>query len=296
MVSYRYSSVLTLVRGRQVHLDHLIAGLKAQVRQPDELVIAYMQQEAPTVPGDCPFAIHLEQVDGDPMPLARARNRAAARASGDVLAFLDVDCIPDNHFVQRSIEAAAHDTMGVFLPEVRYLPAKPEGWLSPLDGEPDFTLLEWAGNRHPARPDLGGNDILSVSDYGELWGLSFILTRKAWEESGGMDESFVGYGAEETDFARRLKISGAGMYWLGGTICYHQHHSVHTPPLQHFDSIVRNARLFHAKWGEWCMDYWLAEFEKIGLVAKTDDELTVLRNPTLGEIDAAKQGPEVCFS
>ena len=41
-MTYRSVSVLTLVRGRQVHLDHLIAGLHAQARMPDELVVAFM--------------------------------------------------------------------------------------------------------------------------------------------------------------------------------------------------------------------------------------------------------------
>ena len=93
-MTYRSVSVLTLVRGRQVHLDHLIAGLCAQARMPDELVVAFMQDVAPRVPPDSPFPIRLVQIDGDALPLAKARNHAADQAEGEILAFLDVDCIP----------------------------------------------------------------------------------------------------------------------------------------------------------------------------------------------------------
>lgn len=263
---------------------------------PDELVIAFMQEDPPDVRQDLPFAVHLVRVAGDPMPLARARNRAAAAASGDVLAFLDVDCIPDRHFVRRAGEAMRVNDNGIFLPEVRYLPACDQNWLEADGRSPDFALLERKGVRHPAKPGLAGCDVAPVDTWGELWGLAFILHARAWKAAGGMDERYEGYGAEETDFARRLEASGAGLFWLGGTICYHQHHPVHKPPLQHFDSIIRNARLYRERWGKWCMDYWLDDFARRGLVERRDDSLLVLRRPTQTEIAESRQDPDVLFS
>ena len=295
MTTYRSVSVLTLVRGRQDHLDHLVAGLEAQRFPPDELVIAYMQPDAPTVPDGGLFPITMVRVEGEPMPLAAARNRAAERAEGDVLAFLDVDCIPDPEFVRRAGEANAHDAHGVYLPEVRYLPGTERDWRRP-DGSPDYALLEDTGVRHPSKRPLDGTDFSRIEDFGELWGLAFIMAAEMWSAAGGMDEDFIGYGAEETDLAQRLKHSGAAMYWLGGTVCFHQHHHVHKPPLQHFDSIVRNARLYRSRWGEWCMQYWLDDFERRGLVRRGADGLDVLRQPTAEEIAATRQGADVLFS
>lgn len=295
-MGYRSVSVLTLVRERQEHLEHLVAGLCAQCSLPDELIIAYMQDDPPHLPAECPFAIGCIQVAGEPMPLAAARNRAAETAQGEVLAFLDVDCIPDDQFVKRAVEATGEFADGVFLPEVQYLPGSPSGWLEKDRFEPDYTSLRWSARRHPAKPDLTDRSLEALDDFGELWGLAFILERNTWRNAGGMDEAYLGYGAEETDFGKRLERSGAGLYWLGGTVCYHQHHAVHKPPLQHFDSIVRNARLFHERWGEWCMDYWLDEFARRGLVARDEDALRVLRVPTDAEIAATRQGPEIRFS
>ncbi|MBQ94355.1 MAG: sugar transferase [Actinobacteria bacterium] len=295
-MDYRPVSVLTLVRGRQEHLTHLIAGLRSQSRRPDELVIAYMQDDPPQVPDGCPFIIRCIHVEGEPMPLAAARNRAATAAHGDLLAFLDVDCIPDEHFVKRAIEAIHEVPHGVFLPEVRYLPGARRGWLESDGRTTDYASLQWAGRRHPAKRDLTNVSIEPIGDFGELWGLAFILAKSTWTAAGGMDEEYVGYGAEETDFGRRLEGCGAELFWLGGTICYHQHHVVHKPPLQHFESIVRNARLFRRRWGEWCMDYWLDDFERRGLVDRSGGELRVLRPPTPAEINATEQGPHVRFS
>ncbi len=230
------------------------------------------------------------------MPLAKARNRAAEKATGEILAFLDVDCIPDCEFVRRGAEACAELEDGVFLPEVRYLPASTIGWKLPEHDIPDFVRLKAAGERHPSKPDLARCTVSSIDDFGELWGLAFILTAQTWADAGGMDESYEGYGAEETDFARRLEASNARLYWLGGTICYHQHHPVHKPPLQHFDSIIRNARLFHARWGDWCMSYWLDDFARRDLIKRDAEKIRVLRCPTEAEIAETRQGDEVRFS
>ncbi|GGD64037.1 glycosyltransferase family 2 protein [Aurantiacibacter arachoides] len=296
MVAYRPVSVLTLVRGRQAHLDHLVAGLLCQTTQPDELVIAYMQDEPPHLPAALPFAVRLIQVAGEPMPLALARNRAAAAATGEVLAFLDVDCIPDPEFVRRGREATGEFPHGVFLPEVRYLPANSGGWTTADGAEPDYAHLRHESIRHPSKPDLAGCTVAPIDDFGELWGLAFVLTADCWQAAGGMDEGYCGYGAEETDFGRRLEAAGARLFWLGGTVCFHQHHHVHKPPLQHFESIVRNARLFHDRWGTWCMDYWLDDLARRGLIARNEDGLSVLRHPLPAEIAATRQGPDVLFS
>lgn len=294
MTAYRSLSVATLVRGRQCHFDHLVAGLAAQQMAPDELVVAYMQESPPQLYPRLPFPVRFVHVPGEDLPLAAARNAAATAAAGEILAFLDVDCIPDRHFVVRAREASDARPKTVFLPEVRYLPASASGWLEL--NVPDRPALERAGQRHPAKPDLSSIDIAPVKDYGELWGLAFVIDRQDWFAAGGMDEAYVGYGGEETDFAQRLRCAKISLHWLGGTICYHQHHAVHIPPLQHFAAIVRNAQIYRSHWGSWCMTYWLDEFERRGYIRKFGETIEVLAWPTRREIDACMQGPGVLFS
>lgn len=286
-------SVLTLVRGRRTHLVNLIAGLNASTRKPDELVIAYMQADAHADLPETDFPVRAVFVEGTAMPLAAARNRAAATATGKQLIFLDVDCIPAPTLVERYAETAGWPG-GIRLGEVLYLPA------AALDDCPndglDFTALDRVGVRHPAKPPIALDEIRPTPNHGELWGLSFAISAADWARAGGMDERYVGYGGEETDFAARLEDAGIAMWWVGGARAYHQHHAVHTPPYQHFEAIVRNARLFRATWGRWCMDYWLGQFAERGLIDWDADAITILRHPDAADVAASHMPPETLFS
>jgi N-acetylglucosaminyl-diphospho-decaprenol L-rhamnosyltransferase len=284
-------SVLTLVRGRADRLRNLMAGLARQSVRPGELVIAWMQPErAPDLPDPgCP--VRHCHVAGEPLPLAAARNRAAEAAAGELLIFLDVDCIPSPTVVE-AYRRAAGETDGLFLGEVLYLP---EG-LSP-EAATDEAALARLGRTHPARPSVPAEGLHREADPGQLWGLSFALPARSWRAVGGMDEAYRGYGGEETDLAARLAASGLPTYWVGGARAYHQHHPVHVPPLQHFDSILANAARFRHTHGRWCMTYWLDQFRAAGLIDWADDApaIRVLRRPAAPEIAAALK-PDALFS
>ncbi|MDJ0277838.1 glycosyltransferase [Sphingomonas sp. 2R-10] len=269
-------SVCTLVRGRTAQLANLLAGIAAQTSAPDELVIAYMQDAAPAGLPDPGVPVRAVFVPGDPMPLAQARNAAAAAAGGERLIFLDVDCVPSPTLVARYAQALDH-APAVYLGEVRYCP--------PGAFDPDRAM------RHPAKPALADDEIRPVPGHGELWGLSFALPRSAWDAAGGMDTGYAGYGAEETDFAWRLAAAGVPMAWVGGALAWHQHHAVHIPPLHQFDAILRNATRFHARWGRWCMDYWLGQFADAGLIrwSPDADAIALVRTPTTAEIAASRR-------
>ena len=285
------ASVLTLVRGRAERLRRVMSGLARQTERPRELVIAWMQpQPAPDLPDPgCP--VRHVFVPGEPMLLAAARNRAAGAASGDGLIFLDVDCIPSPTLVGAYARAVAR-TEGLFLGEVLYLPPEANA-LADLDGE---SLARW-GRPHPARPPVPAEGLRREADPNQLWGLSFALPARAWRAVGGMDEAYVGYGGEETDLAARLAATGLPTYWIGGARAYHQHHPVHVPPLQHFESILANAARFQKRHGRWPMEYWLGQFREAGLIAWDADapEIRVLRRPRPPEIAAALR-PDALFS
>ena len=285
------ASVLTLVRGRADRLRNLMAGLARQSVPPRELVVAWMQPERAADLPDPGCPVRHRHVVGEPMPLAAARNRAAEAASGDLLVFLDVDCIPSPTLVAAYRRAAAQ-VEGLFLGEVLYLPPGLDA-----DVAADDAALARLGRAHPARPTVPTEGLRREPDPGQLWGLSFALPAHAWRAVGGMDEAYVGYGGEETDLAMRLAASGLPTFWVGGARAYHQHHPVHVPPLQHFDAILANAARFRGAHGRWCMTYWLDQFRAAGLIAWDDDApaIRVLRRPDASEIAAALR-PDALFS
>ncbi len=247
-----------------------------------------MQEEEAPLPDGLPFAVKAVHVTDDPMPLARARNEAARAASGDVLVFLDVDCVPSPSLVM-AYTAALLEEDACLMGEVRYLAA------GDTDGAGLADLLE-AGRRHPSKPEPPEAGSAPEPDYGELWGLSFALRREAFWRTGGLDEAYVGYGAEETDFARRLEAAKVPLRRCGAALAFHQHHDVHVPPLHHFDHILRNAKLFKERWGEWPMDYWLGQFQERGFVVWYEDDIEVVRPPTPAEVEASKAPPGTLFS
>lgn len=112
-----------------------------------------------------------------------------------------------------------------------------------------------------------------------------------------MDETYVGYGGEETDLAARLAEAGLPTFWVAGARAYHQHHPVHVPPLQHFSAILANASRFRARHGRWCMTYWLDQFRAAGLIAWDAEApaIRLLRSPSADEIAAALR-PDALFS
>lgn len=93
------------------------------------------------------------------------------------------------------------------------------------------------------------------------------------------------------DFAWRLAAAGIPMAWVGGAMAYHQHHAVHIPPLHQFGAILRNATRFRARWGRWCMDYWLGQFADMHLIRWSPDTeaIELLREPTAAEVAASRR-------
>jgi N-acetylglucosaminyl-diphospho-decaprenol L-rhamnosyltransferase len=286
------TSVLTIVRGRAGHLRNLILGLQQQTRYPDELVIAWMQPEPVADLPDLGCPIRHLHVPGDRLPLAASRNAAAAAARNELLVFLDVDCIPSPNLVASYAEAA-EQRPGLFLGEVFYLPtgAAHQGWT--------FGDLDRLGTVHPSKPPIPLTGVREEPNAGELWGLSFALSKEAYLSIGGMDEGFVGYGGEETDFASRFSATGLPVYWTANARAYHQHHPIAVPPLQHFDDIVANATRFHRKHGRWCMDYWLGQLASFGLIAWTKEaqSVRVLKRPDPADLERSKRaGDGMLFS
>jgi GT2 family glycosyltransferase len=262
-------SVCTLASGRAAHLHNLVIGLNAQEVRPDELIIAVMQAEPYVLP-ETDFPIRQLMIGSDGIPLAAARNRTAQAASGEILIFLDVDCIPEPGFVGDYARLLA--TMDVLLMgEVLYLPAG-----ATADGI-DIARFAAIGVKHSERAGPPDGPIGDCTDYRCFWSLNFAMRRATFLAVGGFDERYVGYGGEDTDFGRMVVEAGVPIYWARGARVYHQHHAHHMPPVHHIDSVIANAAAFRDKWGHFTMEHWLRAFTLMGLVKLQDGEHVRLR-------------------
>lgn len=272
------TSVVTLNRGRRPHLVRLLEGL-ARGTPPAECVIVEMGGDEAALPPQ-PFPLTRVMCEAGGLPLAAARNLGRRTASGEILIFLDVDCIPTANLVS-GLTQAAEDHDGLICCRIRYLPA---GAVADGSTEAD---LDRAGGDHPAR-DFPDHGVVGVGNPGLFWSLAFTVRAATFDRLDGFDEGFVGYGGEDTDLAFRAAGLGIPVMFAGGMGAFHQHHSACDPPLQHFADIVRNARRFRARHGFWPMEGWLDAFAARGLIGRDRSaDLEVLREPTRAEIAAA---------
>ena len=74
------------------------------------------------------------------------------------------------------------------------------------------------GSQTPATPISAKRPCAGNQIPGYFWSLAFAMRRVHFESVGGFNESFIGYGAEDTDFAFRATCSGLDLAFLGGRV------------------------------------------------------------------------------
>lgn len=263
------TALITIVRGRHEHLRRQREWIAVLAPQPAIHVVVSMGdpavEEILTERSSCP-TLFVRLGPSEELPLARARNLGASEAiaaGAEALVLLDVDCLPELTIVGdylRAFARLAHrDEPSAVCGRVRYVPSGVAG----ADHRPDRLAVLAADHRLRVVPR---GDALVRGDVRLLWSLNIGLTAHDWERIGGFDESYVGYGGEDTDFGQRLAAAGGAMWWTSSAGAFHQYHPVSRPPVQHVEAIVRNANLFASKWGFEPMSGWLEEFRKRGLV------------------------------
>jgi GT2 family glycosyltransferase len=267
------TAVITTVHGRGAHLRNQRAGLSRGLLPADlHVVVAIDDPDVQTVleGTDIPTALlTCPAAEQGALPLAQARNigaGAALDAGAEILIFLDVDCIPGAGLVHRYQRAASRPehANALLCGPVTYLPPPaPSGY--PLD------RLHELADPHPARPAPPDHQIVVGTDYALFWSLSFAVTAATWQRVGGFCELYRGYGAEDTDYAQSAAAQGVSLRWVGGAAAFHQHHPVSDPPVEHLHDILRNATVFHRRWGWWPMQGWLQAFEDLGLIRRDAD-------------------------
>lgn len=255
--------------GRADHLRSQRRALAAHLPDAQHVVVL------PERPGSAELATELsadgaivsEVPAGPDLPVARSRNLGGDRAAelAELVIFLDVDCMPGPGFGPRYAELPP-DTVGL----------GPVTYLSESAGAPAPDELAAFTDPHSARPfPEQGLRRLEPDEFGMFWSLSFALPAELWErlrlEFGGFDDAYTGYGAEDTDFGRRLLYRRVPVVLVAGAHAYHRWHPVSDPPVEHLEDLLRNGAHYADRWGEWPAPGWFAEFERRGLVRRDGD-------------------------
>jgi N-acetylglucosaminyl-diphospho-decaprenol L-rhamnosyltransferase len=271
--------IVTPIFGRLDRLDVQLRWIGASLRPPDDHVVVWMggPDPRPVVQARAPSCRVLRIHAEGPLPLARARNAGAATIDADTLVFLDVDCMPSPALLGEYLRWSPEGT--VVAGPVGYLPAS----IQPDDAAPErcrWRTLARLGVHPDSRPRPACAPPRLEPRVELLWSLSMCVHRSTFERIGGFDESYVGYGGEDTDFAYRMQAARVPLRWCPTADAVHLYHEVSDPPVAHLVDIVHNAHRFRPRWGRWPMTTWLEAFADAGLVAwdPVGTRLEVLRH------------------
>ncbi len=258
--------MLTMVAGRPLHLHRLLGGLRRQLRPADDIVVIEMRADhdvRPLVPAPARRVV-LPAMSTSGLPLAAARNLAAASTDADHLVFLDVDCIPAPDLVARYVAVLEAHPNAIACGPVRYLV---HGWDSGLDAGAAPTQDDLRGrSAAPTNRRPPPRHITVADDHELFWSLSFGVHRRTWEHLGGFDTNYVGYGAEDTDFALRARQANVPLAWFAGGTAFHQWHPPTRLDPARLPELIANAHRFRRRFGHWPMAGWFDELQRLGRV------------------------------
>lgn len=264
-------SIVTIVKGRRKQLANLLHSIKASTILPSDIHVVCMDDpDGIAIPEGLTVSIHLSKGTHE-LPLAAARNRGIAATKTDNVIFIDVDCIVSPTLFATMLTNLDPETIIAAYP--LYLPIVPDTG--------NYEELKHQAVTHPARERIPVGEPV---DHLQFWSLVFAIQKKTFENIGGFDESFIGYGAEDTDFAMLFHRAGVKLIFVRDYVL-HQYHDKHDPPVNHFDSIIENAIRYQQKWHVLPMQRWLNAFEDMGLITIDQaDTITVRQKPTASQL------------
>ncbi len=228
-------------------LNATLETAMAQVRQPDEIIIADDGSAQPTrdlidsfkARSPTPI-IHTWQED-DGSRAARARNMAIAAATTDYLVFTDGDILMDPHFVA---DHERHAEPGCFVQGGRILLEDEETKeiLKQDDKLAGFTpLFRGIGCYHKVnRSNFLSRLTARFDDKSKgTRTCNFSVWRDDAIRVNGFNEEFIGWAREDTEFAQRLLFAGLRRKKdIFNAICFHLYH-----PLQSRDTLHERDKL-----------------------------------------------------
>ena len=203
-------SVIIPTYNRAHLLPRLAEALAAQSHAPNEVILVddgSADDTPSTLNGVCRERASWHALRQENAGPGAARNRGLQAATGDLLVFVDDDCVPHARFIEEHVQT--HTTRGRGLAVAGYTPWHPDLEVSPFM-EMALRGVLFAFN--------------SITDPDNLPFTCFYTANcSAWREDvlavGGFDESLRFY--EDADLAYRLQQQGVHLVYNERAVAYH---------------------------------------------------------------------------
>lgn len=204
------TSVIIPVYNAAGHLTKLLDALAEQIQLPNEIIV--VDDGSTDGSGDiakewshCHPEVKFQVIHQTNQGPAAARNWGSRQASGDLLVFIDSDCIPLSDWLEKM--TSPFEDPGVVGVQGAYRCSQKE-WIA------RFIQIEIEG-RYTRM--LRSPTIDFVGTY------SAAYLRTIFSEKGGFDTRFPMASGEDAEFSFRLADHGLRMVFVPEAIVYHRH-------------------------------------------------------------------------
>ena len=185
----------------------VLDALAHQTLPPVEVVVA---DDGSAAPPDVPVGVHTVRQDDLGFRAAAARNLGVAATTAPTLVFLDADTVPEAGFLAAITQRLASCPDVLAVGRRRHADLLGDGRELP---EPAWLRDGYARSR----------DLLDADGRSFRYLISAVMAcrRSLFDDLGGFDERFVGYGGEDWDFGYRAWNNGAVLVHERAAVAWH---------------------------------------------------------------------------
>lgn len=195
-------------------LSAVLTGL-AEQDHPGPIQVIVADDGSPTAPSVGEYdglEITVVRQEDRGFRAAAARNLGAAAATGEVLAFLDGDTVPQPGYLGAVVAALRREPGALVVGSRKHVDMSVD---PPRDlGEPQWLAQAWETTE----------DLRHADHTGFRYVISAVLScrREVFEAVGGFDASMIGYGGEDWEFAWRAYQDGYDLRHESAAVAVHR--------------------------------------------------------------------------